>query len=149
MTGFASLEKGRTVGPQAVARWSTVVLGAVCVTVAWFAAGATAAVSAALATVIVVGFFWSATIPVFMTDKARLGPAGGLAVLLLTYTLRLAVVLLVLRLLGQTQIVDRRWLGGTVIACALTWTVVHVLAVLRSRSTVSRSQETPGASNVQ
>jgi hypothetical protein len=82
----------------------------------------------------VVGFFWSGTIPVRLTDGARLGPAAGLAVLLLTYTLRLALVLVALRLLSRAEIVDRRWLGGTIIACALTWTAMHVgTAVRRNR----------------
>jgi hypothetical protein len=124
---------GRSPRAQTVARWVTVAVGAVCSLVAWFAVGSDGAVSAALATVIVVGFFWSGTIPVVLTDGARLGPAAGLAVLLLTYTLRLAVVVLLLRLLGRVEIVERRWLGMTIILCALTWTIVHIVA---SRSTV-------------
>jgi ATP synthase protein I len=131
MAGIAGAQRG-VVRPQVVARRSTVAVGALCSIVAWFAVGADGAVSAALATVIVVGFFWSGTIPVALTDGARLGPAGGLAILLLTYTLRLAVVVLVLQLLGRAEIVDRGWLGGTIITCALTWTAVHVGA---SRST--------------
>jgi hypothetical protein len=143
MAGIAGAERGHVTRPQVVARWSTVTIGALCSIVAWFAVGADGAVSAVIATVIVVGFFWSGTIPVVLTDRARLGPAGGLAVLLLTYTLRLAVVLLVLRLLSRAEIVDRGWLGGTIIACALTWTAVHVAA---SRSTGRSLRETPGGS---
>jgi ATP synthase protein I len=143
MVGRAGTASGRATRPQATARWSTVAVGALCSIVAWFAVGADGAVSAALATVIVVGFFWSGTIPVVLTDRARLGPAGGLAVLLLTYTLRLAVVLLVLRLLSRVEFVDRSWLGGTIIACALTWTAVHVGA---SRSTGQSLREMPGGS---
>ncbi len=131
MAGIAGAERG-VARPQVVARWAAVTVGAVCSVVGWFAVGVDGAVSAAVGALIVVGFFWSGTIPVVLTDRARLGPAGGLAVLLLTYTLRLAVVLLVLRLLSRVDFVDRRWLGGTIIACALTWTAVHVGA---SRST--------------
>ncbi|HEX2362351.1 MAG TPA: hypothetical protein VHI11_09790 [Jiangellaceae bacterium] len=119
--------------PQTVARWATVVVGATCSMVAWFVVGADGFASAAIGTVIVVGFFWSGTIPVVLTDSARLGAGTGLALLLLTYTLRLAVVLLLLRLLSRADFVDRGWLGGTVIACALTWTAVHTAAAIRGR----------------
>jgi ATP synthase protein I len=119
--------------PQTVARWATVVVGATCSMVAWFVVGADGFASAAIGTVIVVGFFWSGTIPVVLTDSARLGAGAGLALLLLTYTLRLAVVLLLLRLLSRADFVDRGWLGGTVIACALTWTAVHIAAAIRGR----------------
>jgi hypothetical protein len=119
--------------PQAVARWATFVVGATCSMVAWFVVGADGSASAAIGTVIVVGFFWSGTIPVVLTDSARLGAGAGLALLLLTYTLRLAVVLLLLRLLSRADFVDRGWLGGTVIACALTWTAVHIAAATRGR----------------
>lgn len=126
--------KNRTSRAQAVARLATVAVGVGCSIAAWVVAGADGAAAAAIATVIVVGFFWSGTIPVRLTDGARLGPAAGLAVLLLTYTLRLALVLVALRLLSRAEIVDRRWLGGTIIACALTWTAMHVgTAVRRNR----------------
>jgi hypothetical protein len=132
MADVAGISGGRAPRPQATARWSTFVVGAVSTIAAWFAVGPGGAVSAALATAIVVGFFWSGTIPVVLTDGARLGPAAGLALLLLTYTLRLAVVVLALQLLSRSELVDPRWLGGTMIVCALTWTGVQVGA---SRST--------------
>jgi hypothetical protein len=131
MTFAAAPDKVRR--PQTVARWATVVVGATCSMVAWFVVGADGSASAAIGTVIVVGFFWSGTIPVVLTDSARLGAGAGLALLLLTYTLRLAVVLLLLRLLSHADFVDRGWLGGTVIACALTWTAVHVGTAARGR----------------
>jgi len=132
MTFAAAPDKVRR--PQTVARWATVVVGATCSMVAWFVVGADGSASAAIGTVIVVGFFWSGTIPVVLTDSARLGAGAGLALLLLTYTLRLAVVLLLLRLLSRADVVDRRWLGGTVIACALTWIAAHVGAATRGRA---------------
>lgn len=119
--------------PPTAARWATVGVGATCSMVAWFVVGADGSASAAVGTVIVIGFFWSGTIPVVLADNARLGAGAGLALLLLTYTLRLAMVLLLLRLLSRADFVDRGWLGGTVIACALTWTAVHVGAATRSR----------------
>jgi hypothetical protein len=143
MAGLAGAESGNATLPQVLARWSTVAVGTVCSIVAWVVAGPASAMSAALATVIVVGFFWSGTIPVVLTNRARLGAAAGLAVLLLTYTLRLAVVLIILRLLGTAEVVDRRWLGGTIIGCALTWTIVHIGV---SRSTGHRLRDTSGTS---
>jgi hypothetical protein len=131
MTFAAASDKVRR--PQTVARWATVVVGTTCSMVAWFVVGADGSASAAIGTVIVVGFFWSGTIPVVLTDSARLGAGAGLALLLLTYTLRLAVVLLLLRLLSRADFVDRGWLGGTVIACALTWTAMHVGTAARGR----------------
>lgn len=132
MADVAGTSSGRAPRSQATARWSTFVVGAVSTIAAWFAVGPGGAVSAALATAIVVGFFWSGTIPVVLTDGARLGPAAGLALLLLTYTLRLAVVALALQVLSRSELVDPRWLGGAMIVCALTWTGVQVGA---SRST--------------
>jgi hypothetical protein len=143
MTSFAAASS-RARRPQTIARWVTIVVGVTCSITAWFAVGVDGAASAAIGTVIVVGFFWSGTIPVVLTDSARLGAGAGLAVLLLTYTLRLAVVLLLLRLLSRADIVDRRWLGGTIIACALTWTGVHIST---SRSTGDRLRDPPGASH--
>jgi hypothetical protein len=131
MTFAAASDKVRR--PQTVARWATVVVGATCSMVAWFVVGADGSASAAIGTVIVFCFVWSGTIPVVLTDSARLGAGAGLALLLLTYTLRLAVVLLLLRLLSRADFVDRGWLGGTVIACALTWTAVHIAAATRGR----------------
>jgi ATP synthase protein I len=125
------------------ARWVTIAVGALCVAVAWLFAGPAGAGAAALATILVVGFFWSGAIPVLLSDRARLGPGAGLAVLLLTYTLRLAVVLLLLRLLSRADIVDERWLGVTIIACALIWTVVHVGAATRRVPSRPASNNTP------
>jgi hypothetical protein len=115
MTFAAASDKVRR--PQTVARWATVVVGATCSMVAWFVVGADGSASAAVGTVIVVGFFWSGTIPVVLTDSARLGAGAGLALLLLS----------------PADFVDRGWLGGTVIACALTWTAVHVGTATRGR----------------
>jgi hypothetical protein len=142
MTGFAAAA-GRARRPHVLSRWATIVVGAVCSVVAWFAVGADGAASAAIGTLIVVGFLWSGTIPLVLTDGARLGPAAGLAVLLLTYTLRLAVVLLALRLLSRTDVVDRRSLGVTIIACALTWTAVHLGAATRRASITRAGESTP------
>lgn len=97
---------------------------------AW-AAGGTDALAAGLAgTAVVIAFFWSGSIPVFLT-RGRENAGLGMGVLLLTYSLRIALVLLALTLVGRTEIVDERWLGATVIACALCWAAAHAAFALR------------------
>jgi hypothetical protein len=51
---------------------------------------------------------------------------------LLTYTLRLALTLAALVLISRAGFADSRWLGVTIIVCALTWSVVHVAHAVRA-----------------
>jgi len=129
--------------PQTAARWASVTVGVMCSIVGWLAVGTNGAAAAAIGTLIVVGFLWSGTIPVVLTDGARLGAGAGLALLLLTYTLRLAIVVLVLKLLSRADLIDRRSVGVTIIACALTWTAVHVGAAVRRGSTTAAADSMP------
>jgi hypothetical protein len=114
-------------------RW-TLVVGVACSLVGWVAAGTEGLAGGLVATAIVVGFLTSGLIPIRITQGASVRAGLGLAVLLLTYTLRLALVLAALVLISRAGLVDARWLGVTIIACALTWSAVHVAhAVLASR----------------
>jgi hypothetical protein len=95
--------------------------------------GGRAALSAALGVVVVVGFFASGALPVLVVGGEAEQRAGlGTAVLLLTYTLRLAVAVAVLRLVGRSGALDPRVTGLAVIACALAWVVAQAVTVLRS-----------------
>ncbi|MBD0293357.1 MAG: hypothetical protein ICV70_07265 [Jiangellaceae bacterium] len=125
---------GRRGAVHVVARWATVAAGGACALAGWFAAGVDGFGSALAGAALVVGFFWSGLIPIFLVDRARVGPGLGLAVLLLTYTLRLAVVVLLLRLLTRADLVHDQWLGATIIVCALSWTAVHTGGTLRAGS---------------
>ncbi|PSL06705.1 hypothetical protein CLV30_10291 [Haloactinopolyspora alba] len=114
-----------------MARRATVAAGVVCAVLAWVTAGTAGLVGAAGATLLVVGFFWSGMIPLFVVRELRTGAGTGMAVLLLTYTLRLAVVLMALQVSSGLDALDERSLGVTIVACALTWILVHVVTSVR------------------
>ena len=118
--------------PHVFARRATFVAGLLCSALAWVAAGPEGLVSGLLATLLVVAFFWSGLVPLYVTRALEAKVGVGLGVLLLTYTLRIALIVLVLRLAVRSESLDGRWLGVTLIACALTWTAVHVAVVVRT-----------------
>jgi hypothetical protein len=122
----------RQTPPHVFARRTTSVVGLICSAVAWVAAGPKGLVSGLLATLLVVAFFWSGLVPIYVTRALDAKVGIGLGVLLLTYTLRIALIVLVLRLAARSESLDGRWLGVTLIACALTWTAVHVAVVVRT-----------------
>ena len=87
--------------------------------------------SGLLGTALVVGFLGSGLLP-FAAAGAMGGSASlGAGVLLLNYTLRLAVAVAVLRVAGRSDAVDPQWTAGAVIATALVWTAAQAVAVLR------------------
>jgi hypothetical protein len=117
-----------------IARWATVLVGLACAAIAGLATGTSGLVSALVAIPLVVGFFWSGMLPLALAGAGGLGAGVGLGVLLLTYTLRLALVLLALRLLQRIDTLDPRWLGATIIVCALAWSAVHLGVAIRGES---------------
>jgi hypothetical protein len=117
-----------------IARWATVLVGLACAGVAWLVAGTSGLLAALVAIPLVVGFFWSGMIPLALAGAGGLGAGAGLGVLLLTYTLRLALVLLALRQLQRVDALDPRWLGATIITCALAWSAVHLAVAIRGES---------------
>jgi ATP synthase protein I len=94
-------------------------------------AGPGAAVSALLGTALVVGFLGSGIVPLLLVRGLESSAALGLGVLLLNYTLRLAVAVLVLTLAARSELLDPRWAGFAVIAGALAWAGGQLVAVLR------------------
>lgn len=116
---------GRLAAPLA-----TLLTGAALVVPAAAAAGPRGAASVLLGASLVIAFFWTGTVPLRVVRDDQ-GAALGLAVLLLTYTLRLAVALLVLALVRRTGVVEPRWTGLVVIVCALVWVGVQTAASLR------------------
>lgn len=112
-------------------RW-TLVAGLACSLAGWTAAGTEGLAGGLVATVIVVGFLTSGLIPIRVTQGADVRAGLGLAVLLLTYTLRLALALAALVLISRAGFADSRWLGVTIIACALCWSAVHVAHAVRA-----------------
>lgn len=115
-----------------VAAWGTVAVGLVSALVAWAVAGVAGLAAGLVGTLLVLGFFASGAVPLFLAGQAGLRARAGVALLLLTYTLRLVLVLLVLAAALQTDLVDGPALGLTVIVCALAWSAVQMAAVLRA-----------------
>lgn len=110
----------------------TVVAGAVCAVLGGLAEGPSGALSALLGAVVVLGFFASGIVPLLLVreeDARSKGLATGL--LLLTYTFRIAVAVAVLRVGSRAESLDQRWVGISVIACALAWTGAQVVRSVR------------------
>ena len=105
--------------------------GAMCVVVAASFAGGKGALSAGLATALVLLFLLVGQLPVAQASRGRQGV--GAALLLGGYTARIALVLFAFRLFYVADGVDREVLGLTVVATALAWTVGAVWAFLRWR----------------
>jgi ATP synthase protein I len=67
-------------------------------------------------------------------------PSASLLVALLTYTLTVLALALVFVALTRSvtmgEIVHREWVGGSLIACTLTWTVAAVVCSFRVRQPV-------------
>ena len=111
---------------------ATALAGAAVAVAAGVAAGGGGALAALLGCVVVLGFFGSGIVPLLLVragDESSKGLATG--ILLLTYTLRLALAVAVLRVGSEVEALDRRWLGLSVIACALAWTGAQVVRGIR------------------
>lgn len=105
---------------------TTLAVGLACAVVAGLRAGWPGVVSALLATTVVALFFWSGVVPILLSRGQEDRAAMGLAVLLVNYTLRLALALLFLRAAARADLVDPRVLGVTIIFTTLTWTGTQV-----------------------
>lgn len=121
-----------TATSHVIARRWTLAAGLACSLAGWAAAGTDGLAGGLVATVIVVAFLTTGLIPIRITQGADVRAGLGLAVLLLTYTLRLALALMALALISQAGFADTRWLGMTIIACALSWSAVHVAHAVRA-----------------
>lgn len=111
----------------------TVAAGVASSGVALALTGASGAASAAAATVVVVGFLWTGTLPVRLVAWGT--PAMSAAILLLTYTLRLALAVAVIRGLGAVTELSPSTVGITVVGCALVWSAAALGAAVHSGAT--------------
>lgn len=93
-----------------------------------------AAAGAALATVLVVGFFSTGAVPLLLVggDTSRAGL--GFLVLMMTYVLRLVALLVVLTIASRSSAVDIGWLAGTLIVITLVRVVAQVALLGRSKA---------------
>ena len=95
-------------------------VGAVCIAVAGLVAGGRAGLSAAGAVALVVGFLWLGQLPVAQAARGR--KRLGTALLILGYTVRITAVVLALRHVFDSPVLDRRVFGISVVLTALAWT---------------------------
>jgi hypothetical protein len=126
---------GRTPAPRTTARLWAAGAGALCALAGWFAAGTPALVAGASATLLVVAFLSTGVVPLLVAQRSPEYAGPGMIVLLLTYTLRLVLLLVAFVLLGRAGFVDERWLGGTVVVVALTWVVAQVAYAVKASRT--------------
>jgi ATP synthase protein I len=108
----------------------TLVAGVLAVVVAAFS-GVTAAWSAALGAVLVLGFFTASLL--VMKRTAHLPPTTVMAVVMITYTVKVVVLGIVL-----FAVRDASWLNGyaagvTITGCALVWLFFEMRAYKRLR----------------
>lgn len=92
--------------------------------------GGRGALSTALGVALVVGFLGSGIVPLLLVRGLEGSAALGLGVLLLNYTTRLAVAVVVLTLVDRSGNLEPRWTGLAVIAGALAWSAGQAAAVL-------------------
>jgi hypothetical protein len=83
---------------------------------------------------VVLAFLCSGSLPLVLAQKADLPFRAGLGLLLLTYALRLALVLVVLAMVSAVDGLHAWALGVSLIGCALVWSVARLGAgVVASR----------------
>jgi len=124
-----------TPGAQTAARWWTLAAGATLVAAGAMAGGGYAAAGAAFGTAAVVLFLSSSLLAFRFLGREDVPGGLGLVVLLLSYALRLAVVLLAVVLIARVDWVDGRWLGAAIMVCAVVWITAHGLQSWRRSKT--------------
>lgn len=118
-----------------VAVLAVTLVGGVLAVTATVVAGQAAGFGALVGVAMVVAFFGVGAL--VLDVVASLAPSLSLLVALLTYTLQVVLVGLVFAGLTRSGMLDStlepRWLGGTVIACTLTWVAAQLVASVRTR----------------
>lgn len=104
----------------------------VCALVAGVQLGGRGVLSALVALVVVVAFFWSGLLPVALASGREERAGGTVLVLLVNYALRLVLVLVVLRVTARLDVVDARAVGVSLVACALSWVLAQAVLLARA-----------------
>lgn len=126
-----------TLGGRVLALTALLVLivGVALSVVGWFSAGQPAGLGAAIATVMVLGFFGFGA--VVLQIIARIMPAAALLIALVTYTLQVVLIGLVFVIIKRSglleEAVDPRWLGASMILLTMVWIAGHVRAATTAR----------------
>jgi hypothetical protein len=118
---------------MALPRRGTLAAGLGCAVVAWAVTGVEGLLAASIGALLVVAFFASGQVPMFLAGQVALQARAGVALLITTYLLRLVLVFAVLALAADSDRVDGPTLGVTLIVCTAAWSVLALAAVLRAR----------------
>lgn len=141
MNGPASPPPRRR-SPAAAARPAlllTLATGVACSVVAALTGGSAGLWSAVGATALVIAFFATGALPVLLD---RFLPPTGMAAagaLIVTYSLRIGLVLIGLGVLTSVDGVDERALGLSLMACALVYTLTYAVTMFRENSRGARA----------
>lgn len=124
---------------------ATLVVAGVAAGLALLVAGRSEVVGALVGAAVVAGFFLFGMVNTALA--AAFAPRTALVVALLTYTVQVVGLGLLLVALTRSdesaRSIDVQWLGGTVIAGALTWTVALVTDALRGSTPVATLPRAP------
>ena len=112
----------------------TLAAGAGCAVAAAVVAGSGGLWAAVAATALVIAFFASGALPVVLARHLPPNGMAGAGVLIVTYSLRLALIFIVLGVLTTADGVDTRWLGLTLMACALAYTLTYAVTMFRENA---------------
>lgn len=113
----------------------TLVLGGLIALVGWGVHGAAAGFGALVGTALVVLVYGFGTVVVQAVTSMR--PSASLLVAMLTYTLQLLVLLAAFVALQNSGLLagdlDRRWVGGSVVAATVGWLTTQVWIAIHAR----------------
>jgi hypothetical protein len=110
---------------------TTLAAGAACAVAASVAAGTAGLWAALVATVLVIAFFASGSLPIALAKYVPPSAMAGVGLLIMTYTLRLALIFVALGAVAGADGIDQRWLGLSLVACTLAYTLVHAVVLFR------------------
>jgi hypothetical protein len=120
----------------------TFLAGVVSAVVAAVTVGTSGLLAAAVAVGLVLGFLLVGQLPVAQAARGRRGT--GAALLLLLYSLRIAILLISFRIFYASDDLDRDVLGLSIIVCAAGWTAGTVWSALHWRPLVVEPEEAVG-----
>ncbi|MFG1702887.1 hypothetical protein ACFLIM_06820 [Nonomuraea sp. M3C6] len=109
----------------------TLAVGLVAVVVALLAAGGKGALGAAIGTLLV-GVFFSISV-VAVSYAARVSPQLMAIAAMVSYLVKVVVIMIVLSAFGDTTAWDSRAFAWSVVVCTLVWTGFEVRAFIKTK----------------
>ncbi|MEV4075718.1 hypothetical protein ACGFJC_30845 [Nonomuraea fuscirosea] len=109
----------------------TLAVGVVAVVVALLAAGGKGALGAGIGALLV-GIFFSISV-VAVSYAARVSPQMMAIAAMLSYLVKVVVIMLVLSVFGDTTAWNSRAFAWTVVVCTLVWTGFEVRAFIKTK----------------